>query len=56
MKNFKECKETFNNYTNHIISQEEFNNWSKTNCENCKLWIGKSNNKHCIFGKPKNIS
>lgn len=51
MKNFKECKEIFVKYTNGIISQKEFDDWSKIHCEKCLLFIGKKNNKHCIFGK-----
>lgn len=51
MKNFKECKEIFDKYTKGEISQIEFDNWSKKNCEKCFLFIGKKNNKHCIFGK-----
>lgn len=51
MTNFKECKTVFNNYTNGIITQNEFDKWSKEHCEKCWLFIGKKDNKHCIFGK-----
>lgn len=51
MKNFKGCKEIFIKYTNGTISQKEFDDWSKTYCENCWLFVGKKNDRHCIFGK-----
>ena len=35
MKNFKEYKEIFTQYSNGIMKQEEFNQWSKEHCENC---------------------
>ena len=51
-RNFKECKEIFDNYLNDKISKEEFDNWSKENCENCFFYkiTGK---KRCLFGGGK---
>ena len=49
-KNFKKCKEIFENYSNGNLSKEDFNNWAKENCENCFFYIitGK---KTCLFNK-----
>ena len=38
-KDFKECKEIFENYFNGKMPEEEFNNWSKENCENCFFYL-----------------
>ena len=32
-KNFKECKEVFENYSNGTMNKEEFDKWSKENCK-----------------------
>ena len=51
-KNFKECKEIFENYSNGTMNKEEFNKWSKENCDNCFFYkiTGK---KSCLFGGKK---
>lgn len=49
MKNFKECKSVFEDYSKGLISQRDFDEWSKRNCDKCFFFIG----KHCIFGKKK---
>ena len=51
-KNFKECKEVFENYSTGKITQNDFNEWSKKNCENCFFYkiTGK---KYCLFGGKK---
>jgi hypothetical protein len=48
-QNFKACKEIFENYSNNKMTEEEFDNWSKENCETCFFYLitGK---KHCLFG------
>lgn len=48
-KDFKECKEIFESYSNGKMTEEDFNNWSKENCENCFFYLitGK---KYCLFG------
>ena len=48
-KNFKECKEIFENYSNQKMTEEEFNQWSEENCEDCFFYkiTGK---KYCLFG------
>lgn len=51
MPNFKECKEIFIKYTSKEITQEDFDKWSKEHCDKCFLFVGKKDNKHCIFGK-----
>lgn len=50
-KNFIECKEMAFMVKTGDISLEEFEEWSKENCTNCSFWVGKPNNKHCLFGK-----
>ena len=53
-KNFKECKEIFENYSNGKMTQEEFIKWTKETCETCFFYLitGK---KYCLFGgKNKN--
>ncbi len=53
-EDFKVCKETFENYSNGKITEKDFNNWSKENCETCFFYLitGK---KYCLFGgKNKN--
>ena len=48
-KDFKECKEVFENYSNGIMSKKDFETWSKENCEKCFFYkiTGK---KYCLFG------
>lgn len=48
-KNFKECKEIAKKFKSGEISREEFNKWSKENCEGCFFNIGHKN-KGCFFG------
>ena len=51
-KNFKECKEIFETYSNEGITKEEFNAWSKENCENCFFYIV-TGKRYCFFGNKK---
>ena len=48
-KNFKECKTVFQAYSNGDMSQSDFDNWSKENCEGCFFF----RKGHCLFGKKK---
>lgn len=50
-KNFKECKEIAMKYSNGEISKEDFEKWSKENCEGCFFCIGRKDKKHCLFGE-----
>ena len=51
-KDFKKCKEIFENYSNGQMSQEDFEKWSKENCENC-FFYKVTGKKYCLFGGKK---
>ena len=51
-KNFKECKEIFEKYSNGKMTEEDFNNWSKENCENCFFYIV-TGERYCLFNSKK---
>ena len=48
-KDFKKCKEIFENYSNGDMTQEDFNKWSKENCDNC-FFYKITRKKYCLFG------